>query len=144
MKDILVEPPSITPGLLYHEAPQAIDWLCRVFGFERRLVVPGESETILHAHLTMGNGGIMLSSAENYPLPELCKSPRQVGGVGTAEVIVYVRDPDAHYQRSVAEGAKILIHIEDKPYGGRGYSCKDPEGHVWAFSSYNAWAEREV
>ena len=141
MTSLSVTPPSVTPGLLYHNAPNAIEWLCRAFGFEKRLVVPGEDGAVLHAHLTYGNGGVMLSSAEIYPFPSLCKSPREVGGVGTAEIIVYVTDPDAHYQRALAANAEILIPIEDKPYGGRGYSCKDPEGYVWAFGSYNAWAE---
>ncbi len=140
MSHDIAMPPSVTPGLLYHDAPQAIKWLSRVFGLEQRLIVPGDNGMILHAHLTIGSGGIMLSSAENYPYPDRCKTPRQVGGVGTAEIIVYVLDPDAHYRRAVAEGAEILTHIEDKPYGGRGYSCKDPEGNVWAFGSYNAWA----
>jgi uncharacterized glyoxalase superfamily protein PhnB len=141
MRARVAHPPSVTPGLLYHDAPQAIEWLCRAFGFEKRLVVPGENSTVLHAHLTFGNGGVMLSSAEAYALPDVCKSPRQVGGVGTAEIIVHVADPDAHYARAVEHGAEIIIPIEVKPYGGRGYACKDPEGHVWSFGSYNAWAD---
>lgn len=132
--------PTITPGLLYHDAPQAIEWLCHAFGFEKRLVIQGDRHTILHAHLTLGHGGIMLGSAEGHAFPELCKTPREVGGTGTAEIIVHVADPDAHYTRAVAAGAEVVIPIEDKPYGGRGYSCKDPEGHVWAFGSYDPWA----
>jgi len=133
--------PSVTPGLLYHNAPKAIEWLCRTFGFEKRTVIPGEHSLIVHAHLTFGNGGIMLSSAEAYGFPDMCTTPCKVGGVGTVEIIVYVDDPDAHYHRAFAEGAEIIIPIEDKPYGGRGYSCRDIEGHVWAFGSYNPWAD---
>ena len=41
---------NVIPGMRYQDAPAAIDWLCRVFGFERQLVVPGETEgTIAHA-----------------------------------------------------------------------------------------------
>ncbi|MFZ6645549.1 VOC family protein [Undibacterium sp. TJN25] len=132
--------PSITPGLLYHDAGTAIEWLCRVLGFEQKLVVPGENGLIAHAHLTFGNGGIMLSSAEAYPFPQMCRSPRQAGGVGTSEIIVYVEQVDAHYANAVQNGAEVLIALEDKPYGGRGYCCRDPEGYVWAFGSYDAWA----
>ncbi len=81
----------------------------------------------------------MLSSAENYAFPSLCTTPRQTKGVGTVELIVYVQDPDAHYARACAAGAEVLIPIEDKPYGGRGYTCRDPEGHTWAFGSYDPW-----
>jgi len=131
--------PTITPGLLYHDAAAAIEWLCRAFGFQQRLVVPGDDGRIAHAHLAFGNGGVMLSSAEDYAFPQLCKSPRQLGGIGSVEVIVFVADVDTHYARAVSVGAEILIALENKPYGGRGYSCKDPEGHVWAFGSYDAW-----
>jgi uncharacterized glyoxalase superfamily protein PhnB len=141
MNERATKRPTITPGLLYHDATRAIEWLCAAFGFEKRLVVPGEVGTIAHAHLTLGNGGIMLSSAEDYQFPTMCRTPRDVGGVGTAEILVYVADPDAHYLQATAYDAEILIPIEDKPYGGRGYSCKDSEGHVWAFGSYDAWAE---
>jgi uncharacterized glyoxalase superfamily protein PhnB len=132
--------PTITPGLLYHDAAQAIDWLCRVFRMERRLVIPGPGGSIAHAHLTLGNGGIMLGSAEGYAFPGFCKSPRETGGVGTVEIICQVDEVDDHYLHARAEGAEILIAIEDKPYGGRGYTARDIEGHVWAFGSYNAWA----
>ena len=133
--------PTITPGLLYHDAAKAIEWLCRAFGFEERTVIPGDGNAIVHAHLTLGNGGVMLSSAENYQFPSLCKSPRELGGTGSAEIIVYVPDPDGHYQRAIAAGAEIVVDLENKPYGGRGYSCKDPEGYVWAFGSYNPWSK---
>lgn len=132
--------PTVTPGLLYRNAPAAIGWLCRAFGMQERLVVPGSEGRIVHAHLTIGNGGVMLSSAEGYAFPTLCKTPSAVGGTGTVEIIVHVEDPDVVYASAVNAGAEILIPIEDKPYGGRGFSCKDVEGHVWAFGSYNPWA----
>jgi uncharacterized glyoxalase superfamily protein PhnB len=132
--------PSITPGLLYHEAPQAIAWLGRVFGLQPRQVVPGEPGQVRHAHLVLGNGGVMLSSAEGESTGFI-RSPRGLDGPGTAEVLVQVDDIEAHYRRAVAEGAEILLPLEDKPYGGRGYACRDLEGHVWAFGSYDAWAD---
>ena len=83
----------------------------------------------------------MLGSAEGFSFPDLCKTPRDVGGVGTFEISVYVAEVDAHYKNTVAQGAEIVTAIEDKPYGGRGYSCRDPEGHVWGFASYDPWAK---
>ena len=40
-----------------------------------------------------------------------------------------------------AAGARIADPLEDKDYGGRGYSCFDPEGHVWSFGSYDPWQQ---
>jgi len=32
------------------------------------------------------------------------------------------------------------MELEDKAYGGAGYSCRDPWGYVWSFGSYDPWA----
>jgi uncharacterized glyoxalase superfamily protein PhnB len=133
--------PSITPALLYHNAPDAIDWLCRAFGFEKKLVVPGDNGTIAHATLRYGNGLLMLSSAESNAYRHLQKSPREAG-IGTCTICVVVTDPDAHCARARAAEAEIVLEIEDKPYGGRGYSARDPEGHLWHFGSYDPWTEQ--
>jgi 2-hydroxy-3-oxopropionate reductase len=29
-------------------------------------------------------------------------------------------------------------------YRGRGYWCRDPEGHLWNFGTYDPWAERQA
>jgi uncharacterized glyoxalase superfamily protein PhnB len=53
---------------------------------------------------------------------------------------VIVPDADAHYERAKAAGAAIVYDIRDEDYGGRGYSCRDPEGHLWNFGTYDPWA----
>jgi len=40
---------SVIPALRYRNAAAAIDWLCRNFGFEKHMVVPGEGGHIAHA-----------------------------------------------------------------------------------------------
>ena len=51
---------TVIPAMRYRDANAAIEWLCKAFGFERHLVVPGENGTVDHAQLTFGNGMIML------------------------------------------------------------------------------------
>src|SRR5690606_35914951 len=58
-------PANIIPTMRYHDAPAAIDWLCRAFGFSKQMVVPGDHGTIAHAQLTLGDGMIMLGSARD-------------------------------------------------------------------------------
>jgi len=74
---------TMIPTLRYRDAAAAIDWLCRAFGFERHLVVPGEGRAIAHAQLVYGNGMIMLGSAGDGHFDAYQKTPREVGGVGT-------------------------------------------------------------
>ena len=130
---------TIIPTMRYHDAPAAIDWLCQAFGFEKHLVVPGENGTITHAQLTFGNGMIMLSSANDSELGKFVKPPRDLGGVGSQSPYIIVQEADAHYNRAIAAGAEIVLEIKDEEYGGRGYSCRDPEGHIWNFGTYDPW-----
>jgi uncharacterized glyoxalase superfamily protein PhnB len=130
----------IIPTMRYRDAAAAIEWLCRAFGFEKHLVVPGEEDTITHAQLTFGNSMIMLGSARDDELGKLQKTPGQAGGFATQSSYIIVADADAHHARAVAAGAKVVYPLTDEDYGGRGYSCLDPEGHLWNFGTYDPWA----
>jgi hypothetical protein len=66
----------IIPTLRYRDAAAAIEWLCRAFGFEKHLVVPGEGATIAHAQLRYGNGMIMLGSERDDDFGKLQRTPR--------------------------------------------------------------------
>jgi len=130
---------TIIPGMRYRNAPAAIDWLCNAFGFERHLVVPGENNTIAHAQLNFGSGMIMLGSIKDNEFGKLMKQPDEIGGAETQSCYVVVSDCDSHYARAKAAGAQIILDIHDEGHGGRGYACRDLEGHIWYFGSYNPW-----
>ena len=130
---------TVIPTLRYQDAAAAIEWLCEAFGFERHLVVPAEDGTIVHAQLTFGNGMVMLGSARESEFDDLQKPPSALGRAVSQSPYIVVDDPDAHYARAVAAGAEIVVDIKDEDYGGRDYSCRDPEGHLWNFGSYDPW-----
>jgi uncharacterized glyoxalase superfamily protein PhnB len=132
---------TVIPGLRYRNAPAAIDWLCRAFGFERQLVVPGPNDTIAHAQLTHGNGMIMLGSVVDSEFGKLMKQPDEIGGAETMSAYLIVKDADAVYARAKQAGAKIVIDIKDQSYGGRGFTCRDLEGRQWSIGTYDPWAE---
>lgn len=143
MTDLASTTATVIPGLRYRDATKAIDWLCRAFGFEKHLVVPGEEEgSIAHAQLTFGKGMIMLGSAGRHGggYDELVKPPAEAGGICTQGLYLVVEDADAHLARARAAGAEIVLDISDKDYGGRDYTCRDLEGHVWTFGTYDPWA----
>jgi uncharacterized glyoxalase superfamily protein PhnB len=130
---------TVIPCLRNGDAPVAIEWLCRAFGIEKHLVVPGDKGTIVHAQLSFGNGMIMLGSVVDTDLGRMMKQPKEVGGAETQCPYVVVADADAHYARAKAAGAPIVMDIKDEDYGGRGYSCRDLEGHLWN-GTYDPWA----
>lgn len=133
---------TIIPSLRYDDALGAIDWLCRAFGFEKQAVYTDDKGVVQHAQLVFGNGMIMLGSTANASAwSERIAQPRAIGGRETQCPSVIVADCDAHYARAKAAGAEIVDELEVKDYGGSGYSCRDPEGHLWWFGSYDPWAE---
>lgn len=129
---------TIIPCLRYRDAPRMIDWLCEVFSFTRNASYPDGQGGVAHAQLTLGPGMIMLGTARDDDFGEAQSTPADLGGTTQSPYIV-VLDADAVYQRAKAKGAKIVIEIRDEDYGGRGFSCRDPEGHLWNVGTYNPW-----
>jgi uncharacterized glyoxalase superfamily protein PhnB len=128
----------LIPALRYRNAKAAIDWLCRAFGFEAKMVVPGGGDKVAHAELVLGNGMIMLGDAESE-YGHLVAAPFKGQSV-TQGLYVVVADVDGHYARAKTAGAEIVLDLKTQDYGGRDYTCRDLEGHVWTFGTYDPWA----
>ena len=134
--------PRISSSVFYDDAPAAIDWLCRAFGFEVRLRIDGVGGRVEHSELTYEGGVVMVGTAGiraegPHPLP--CVSPRAVDGRITQALFLYVDDVDAHAAHAAAHGAEIVQPLATHDYGDeywvdRGYRARDPEGHHWWFS----------
>jgi uncharacterized glyoxalase superfamily protein PhnB len=125
-------------SLYYDDAVEAIDWLCRAFGFEVRLKVEGEGGRIEHSELTFGEGLIMVAGADKSSKFPQIRSPHQVGGAKTQNMMVYVDDVEAHCKRAREAGARIVSEPKTTDYGedywtDRGYECEDIGGHHWWF-----------
>jgi uncharacterized glyoxalase superfamily protein PhnB len=136
--------PTLTPCLRYTDAPAAIDFLCRAFGFERHAVYFDENDPtiVVHAQLTLGNGMVMLSSARPGKATDRYrwKTPAEAGGI-TACVCAIIDDVEGHYARAKAAGADIVTEPHDNEgYPGRSYNARDLEGNDWDFGTYNPWA----
>ena len=133
---------TIMPCLRYRDAPAAIEWLCSTLGFEATLVVRNEDGTVAHAQLSFGNGMIMLGSIFDTDYGRLLKQPSETGGVTQSSYLV-VNDADRVHDRVMDAGGEVVLPLQDEDYGGRGFTCRDPEGHVWSIGTYDPWAEAE-
>ena len=69
------------------------------------------------------------------------KQPDEIGGAETQFAYLIVSDAAAVYTRAKAAGAEIVMEIKDENYGGRGFSCRDLEGHLWNFGTYDPWEQ---
>jgi uncharacterized glyoxalase superfamily protein PhnB len=131
---------TVVPSLRYRDAVAAIDWLERAFGFERNAVYMGPNDTVAHAQLTFGNGMVMLGSASNEgEYGKLMVQPDEIGLRETKGIYLVVSDADAIYATAKAAGAEMVLDIRDMDYGGRAFTCRDLEGHLWSIGSYDPW-----
>jgi uncharacterized glyoxalase superfamily protein PhnB len=123
-------------ALTYEDAPAAIEFLCKAFGFEPRLVVPGPDGKITHSELTLGRSLIMVSS----PKPDQNRvgqnSLQQNGRAVSHSICLTVPDPDSTYEKAKSAGATIVQEIQDEDFGSRGFMATDCEGHLWYFGTY--------
>ncbi len=123
----------LVPALRYHNVAAAVDWLCGAFGFERHDIVTAVDGTILHARLMFGSDMILLLPVRS---PDGLARALDAAGGEMQSCYFVVDDADSHYHHAKAAGAEIL-DITEYDYGGRGYSCRDPEGHLWTFGTYD-------
>lgn len=130
--------PRISTSLYYVEAGKAIDWLCKAFGFELQLKIEGEGGRIEHSELRYGEGMVMVGQADKLDKYPKRRSPKQIDGLNTQNMMVYVDDVEAHCKQAREVGATILKEPTTTDYGeeywtDRGYEVEDLEGHRWWF-----------
>ena len=123
-------PQAIVPYLHYDDGTAALEFLAKAFGFEERMRMAMPDGSIGHAELVLGDCVLMLGAGQALGF----MSPRDLPG-HHSQVLCYVDDVDAHYERARGAGAIIAAAPEDQPHGDRTYRAVDPEGHRWIFST---------
>ncbi|GAA0935902.1 VOC family protein [Actinocorallia libanotica] len=118
--------PAIYPIVPYRDLRGALTFLCDAFGFTTHFLVEGPGGGIEHVELALGDGGIIMPTRGNDPAAMwLC---------------VRVDDLDAHHERAVRAGARIVDDLHETRHGSRDYSALDPAGHRWTFTTYDPYA----
>ena len=128
--------PSLMPLMRYRDLAEAMSWLERAFGFEKQIAVSDNDGEVIYGQMTYRGSLIMMGAVRDTDLDKLMRQPDEVGDVETQSCYVVVDDADAHYARAVEAGAEIVLEIKSDGLGRRGYSCRDPQGHIWSFGPY--------
>ena len=120
-----------TPMLVYQDAPAAIEFLGKAFGFDVRFRMDMPDGSVGHAEVGLGDAVVMLASEWHAGG---VVSPLRLPAVH-AQIHVTVDDVDANFARAYAGGATIAAEPADQDHGTRSYRAIDPEGHRWIFAS---------
>ena len=128
-------PPTGAVSILrYERIDEALSFLERAFGLVASFVADDHG-VIVHAQVRAGSSSIFLSpdvADDRYAM----RSPRHLNGTNQCVYLVVDGDIDHHAATAGAAGAEIVTEPHDTEYGGREYSCRDPEGHVWSIGTY--------
>lgn len=124
------------PFIRYKKAKEVIEWLQEAFGFEL-LEIHTTADRVDHAQLRFADAIMMVGSEDNPgPLRPYMIAPSDIQGRTTLGIYIPVDDVETHYKKSTSKNAVIIAPLSEKPYGGKDYTCQDPEGYIWSFGTY--------
>lgn len=109
----------IIPYLVTKHPAGVMRFAIEALGFAEASRVHGPDGSIVHGQLRFRDNVVMLGAS-------------QEGFDGFRGMIyIYVDDVDAHFARARKAGAKVVVELQDMPYGDRAYGVEDPDGNQW-------------
>lgn len=123
---------AITAYLAVDGAASAIEFYKRAFGAKERMRMGPPDGKVAHAEITIGDSALML--ADEFPDMQFF-APRPGTGV-PVNIHLYVKNVDETFRKAIEAGAQVVRAIEDKFYGDRMGSLRDPFGHVWHLATH--------
>ncbi|MDQ7993080.1 MAG: VOC family protein [Propionicimonas sp.] len=107
---------SIIPVLAYESVTEAVEWLCRAFGFRLRWQIADHRAQLAvdeRSAIAVVQGRTAAATADH--------------------VMIRVDDVDSHRERARAEGAHVG-EVGEHVFGERQYTAVDPAGRSWVFT----------
>jgi len=119
--------PNLFIELYCRDVGATTEWTGRALGFQKTFEVPAhDGGGAVHVEMRLGPGTIMLGRGAEDPA---------LSGISHG-LYFYLEDPDAHFARAEAAGARIIQAPQNTSFGARAYYACDPEGFLWGFSTY--------
>ena len=140
---------GVTPHLTIHDGRcrEAIAFYERAFGAQQAMPpmsasdmpstdgVPamGGDTRIMHAHLLVNGGSLMLNDA----FPEFVDPARQSSADHPSAVTLHLQvdDADRWFNRAVEAGAAVSMPLDNMFWGDRYGQVTDPFGHNWSIGA---------
>lgn len=123
---------GIIPHLTIRDrrADEAIRFYADAFGAREISRVPSDDGRLMHAHLEINGGSLML----NDDFPEYGDGqPAPLPSGSTLHL--QVKDADAAWTRALNAGASVVMPLEDQFWGDRYGQIRDPFGHRWSIGA---------
>ncbi|MGN6375061.1 MAG: VOC family protein [Sphingomonas sp.] len=121
---------GVTPHLMIRDkrGKEAIAFYRSAFGAEEVARSPADDgERLLHAHLLVNGGSLMLHD----DFPEMTGG-HHAGPPSGVTLHLQVADADAAWERALEAGATVRFALANQFWGDRYGQLTDPFGHVWS------------
>ena len=123
---------GVTPHLTIGggRAKEAIRFYEEAFGARLLHQMPGEDGRLMHCHLEINGGSVML----NDDFPEY-RGGEEVGTPRAVTLHLQVEDADSLWTRAIGAGASVVLALEDQFWGDRYGQLQDPFGQRWSIGA---------
>jgi PhnB protein len=124
--------PTFTPYLVVSNAAAAIDFYKNAFGAAElvRHPAPG-TDKIMHAHLVVHGGHLMLSDDFSGQMGGKSETPEALGG-SPVTFHIHTENADDVWAQALSAGAEVTMPLADQFWGDRYGQLRDPFGHKWS------------
>ena len=127
--------PTFAPYLVVSNAAAAIDFYKNAFGAAElvRHPAPG-TDKIMHAHLVVHGGHLMLSDDFASQMGGKSETPEALGG-SPVTFHIHTDNADDVWAQATSAGAEVIMPLADQFWGDRYGHLRDPFGFVWALAT---------
>jgi PhnB protein len=122
------------PHLIVNDGPAALKFYQEVFGAEEGdCMMAPDGRRLMHGEIVLEGHKLFLSDEFSEAEGGTCKKPETLGGT-CVRITIMVDDADAIAARAVANGATVLMPVQDMFWGARYGKIRDPFGHEWGIN----------
>ena len=124
--------PTFAPYIVVSNAAAAIDFYKKAFDAVElvRHPAPG-TDKLMHAHLTVHGGNLMLSDDFSAQMGGKSETPEALGG-SPVTFHIHTNNADDVWAQALAAGAEVTMPLADQFWGDRYGQLRDPFGHKWS------------
>ncbi|CAA9504415.1 MAG: PhnB protein; putative DNA binding 3-demethylubiquinone-9 3-methyltransferase domain protein [uncultured Sphingomonas sp.] len=123
---------GVTPhiSIADRRGAEAVEFYKAAFGARELARMPTEDGRLMHAHLLINEGSLMLH--DEFP-EHVSNEPS--GPPNGCTLHLQVRDADAVWNQALGAGASVVMALEDQFWGDRYGVLRDPFGHRWSIGA---------
>jgi PhnB protein len=127
---------GVTPHLSIPDrrGTEAVDFYIAAFGARELARMPSEDGRLMHAHLLVNGGSLMLHDE----FPEYVGADHPAGPYNGVTLHLQVTDADGVWKQALDAGAAVEMALEDQFWGDRYGVLRDPFGHRWSIGAPTA------